>query len=94
MEGEKGKKMKIKAMEWRKLAEEATGPHARCIQLPFPSHIKAMLNLAKLLYHRGFHITSVNTEFIYKHCLQSPGPNSLDGLPDFRFETTPDGLPK
>ncbi|KAI5339963.1 hypothetical protein L3X38_019237 [Prunus dulcis] len=51
-----------------------------------------MLKLAKLLYHRGFHITSVSTEFIYKHCLQSPGPNSLDGLPNFRFETTPDGL--
>ncbi|TQD84226.1 hypothetical protein C1H46_030204 [Malus baccata] len=26
MEGEKGKKMKNKAMEWKKLAEEATGP--------------------------------------------------------------------
>jgi hypothetical protein len=27
MEGEKGKKMKIKALEWKKLAEEATAPH-------------------------------------------------------------------
>ncbi|XP_059452320.1 7-deoxyloganetin glucosyltransferase-like [Corylus avellana] len=27
MEGKKGKKMKKKAMEWKKLAEEATGPH-------------------------------------------------------------------
>ncbi|KAJ4829750.1 hypothetical protein Tsubulata_049483 [Turnera subulata] len=27
MEGEKGKKMKEKAMEWKKLAEEATGPN-------------------------------------------------------------------
>ncbi|XP_008229471.1 PREDICTED: 7-deoxyloganetin glucosyltransferase-like [Prunus mume] len=27
MEGEKGKKMKNKVMEWKKLAEEATGPH-------------------------------------------------------------------
>ncbi|XP_059451813.1 7-deoxyloganetin glucosyltransferase-like [Corylus avellana] len=27
MEGNKGKKMKKKAMEWKKLAEEATGPH-------------------------------------------------------------------
>ncbi|KAJ8770428.1 hypothetical protein K2173_015042 [Erythroxylum novogranatense] len=27
MEGERGKKLKNKAMEWKKLAEEATGPH-------------------------------------------------------------------
>ncbi|XP_062150479.1 (R)-mandelonitrile beta-glucosyltransferase-like [Alnus glutinosa] len=27
MEGNKGNKMKKKAMEWKKLAEEATGPH-------------------------------------------------------------------
>ncbi|XP_021807922.1 7-deoxyloganetin glucosyltransferase-like [Prunus avium] len=27
MKGEKGKKMKNKVMEWKKLAEEATGPH-------------------------------------------------------------------
>jgi hypothetical protein len=27
MEGDKGKKMKKKVMEWKKLAEEATGPH-------------------------------------------------------------------
>ena len=27
MEGDKGKKMKIKALEWKKLAEEATAPH-------------------------------------------------------------------
>ncbi|CAK9183401.1 unnamed protein product [Ilex paraguariensis] len=27
MEGEKGKKMKKKAMEWKKMAEEATGPN-------------------------------------------------------------------
>ena len=25
--------------------------------------------------------------------MKSKGPNSLDGLPDFRFETIPDGLP-
>ncbi|TQE06637.1 hypothetical protein C1H46_007703 [Malus baccata] len=27
MDGERGKKVKIKAIEWKKLAEEATGPH-------------------------------------------------------------------
>ncbi|KAI5339969.1 hypothetical protein L3X38_019243 [Prunus dulcis] len=88
MEGEKGKKMKTKAMEWKKLAEKAISP-----DVPLQSHIKAMLKLAKLFHHRGFHVTFVNTEFNHKRFLQSLGPNSLDGLPDFRFETFPDGLP-
>ncbi|XP_062027194.1 7-deoxyloganetin glucosyltransferase-like [Rosa rugosa] len=68
-------------------------PHVVCIPLPMQSHIKAMLKLAKLLHHRGFHITFVNTEFNHKRFLKSHEPNSLDGLPDFRFETIPDGLP-
>ncbi|KAM5579895.1 7-deoxyloganetin glucosyltransferase-like [Rosa sericea] len=71
----------------------AKRPHAVCIPMPFQSHIKAMLKLAKLLHHRGLHITFVNTVFNHKRFLQSLGPNSLDGLPDFRFETIPDGLP-
>ncbi|XP_062009170.1 7-deoxyloganetin glucosyltransferase-like [Rosa rugosa] len=57
------------------------------------SHIKAMLQLAQLIHHRGFHITFVNTQFNHKRFLKSLGPNSLDCLPDFRFETIPDGLP-
>ncbi|XP_021807928.1 7-deoxyloganetin glucosyltransferase-like [Prunus avium] len=69
-------------------------PHAVCLPLPAQSHIKAMLKLAKLLRHRGFHITFVNTEFNHRRFLKSLGPNSLDGLPDFRFETIPDGLPE
>ncbi|KAM5580260.1 7-deoxyloganetin glucosyltransferase-like [Rosa sericea] len=68
-------------------------PHVVCIPLPFQSHIKAMLQLAQLLHHRGFHITFVNTEFNHKRFLKSLGPNSLDRFPDFRFETIPDGLP-
>ena len=68
-------------------------PHAVCIPLPFQSHIKAMLKLAKLLHYRGFHVTFVNTEFNHRHFLKSLGPNSLDGFPDFQFETIPDGLP-
>ncbi|XP_021833658.1 7-deoxyloganetin glucosyltransferase-like [Prunus avium] len=43
--------------------------------------------------NRGFHITFINTEFNHRRFLKSQGPNSLDGLPDFRFETIPDGLP-
>ncbi|PQQ05158.1 7-deoxyloganetin glucosyltransferase-like isoform X4 [Prunus yedoensis var. nudiflora] len=73
--------------------EVATKPHAVCIPLPVQSHMKAMLKFAKLLHHRGFHITFVNTEFNHKRFLKSLGPNSLDGLPDFRFEAFPDSLP-
>lgn len=68
-------------------------PHVVCIPLPIQSHIKAFLKLAELLHHRGFHVTFVNTEFNHRRLLNSLGPNSLDGLPDFRFETIPDGLP-
>ncbi|KAJ4841589.1 hypothetical protein Tsubulata_045161 [Turnera subulata] len=99
MEGEKGKKMKAKAMEWKKLAEEATAPNgSSSINLdrfitPYQGHIKTMLKLAKLLHCKAFHITFVNTEFNHKRFLKSRGPNSLDGLPTFHFETIPDGLP-
>ncbi|CAL2249006.1 unnamed protein product [Prunus armeniaca] len=73
--------------------EVATKPHAVCIPVPAQSHIKAMLKFAKLLHHRGFHITFVNTEFNHKRFLKSLGPNALDGLPDFQFEAIPDSLP-
>nr|DAD41093.1 TPA_asm: hypothetical protein HUJ06_015416 [Nelumbo nucifera] len=52
-----------------------------------------MLKLAKLLRHKGFHITIVNSEFNHRRFLKSRGPGSLSGLQDFRFETKPDGLP-
>ncbi|KAM4073226.1 hypothetical protein ACJW30_10G002000 [Castanea mollissima] len=71
----------------------ADKPHAVCIPCPAQSHMKAMLKLSKLLHHEGFHITFVNTEFNYQRFLKSRGPNSLDGLSDFRFKTIPDGLP-
>ncbi|KAH7528663.1 hypothetical protein FEM48_Zijuj05G0096000 [Ziziphus jujuba var. spinosa] len=67
--------------------------HILCIPWPVQSHIKAMLKLAKLLHSRGFHITFVNTEYNQKRFLKSLGPDSLHGLPDFQFETIPDGLP-
>ncbi|KAG6724584.1 hypothetical protein I3842_03G264300 [Carya illinoinensis] len=68
-------------------------PHAVCISTPFQSHITPMLKFAKLLHLKGFYITFVNTEFNHQRFLQCGGPNSLDGLPDFRFETIPDSLP-
>ncbi|XP_021801349.1 7-deoxyloganetin glucosyltransferase-like [Prunus avium] len=73
--------------------EVATKPHAVCIPFPAQGHIKATLKFAKLLHHRGFHITFVNTEFNHERFLESLGPNSLDGLPDFQFEAIPDSLP-
>ncbi|THG01406.1 hypothetical protein TEA_002868 [Camellia sinensis var. sinensis] len=69
-------------------------PHAVCIPFPVQGHINPMLKLAKLLHNRGFHITFVNTEFNHKRLLKSRGPDSLNGLPSFRFEAIPDGLPE
>lgn len=51
------------------------------------------MQLAKLLHSRSFHVTFVNTEFNHQRLIRSRGPDSVKGLPDFRFETIPDGLP-
>ncbi|TKY56268.1 7-deoxyloganetin glucosyltransferase [Spatholobus suberectus] len=69
-------------------------PHAVCVPFPAQGHINPMLKLAKLLHFKGFHITFVNTEYNHKRLLKARGPDSLDGLPSFRFETIPDGLPE
>ncbi|PRQ44568.1 putative OTU domain-containing protein [Rosa chinensis] len=70
-----------------------TKSHAVCIPYPAQGHINRMLQLAKLLHHKGFHITFVNTEYNHRRLLNSPGPNALDGLPSFQFKTIPDGVP-
>ncbi|CAJ1963463.1 unnamed protein product [Sphenostylis stenocarpa] len=69
-----------------------TKPHAVLIPFPLQGHINPLFKLAKLLHLRGFHITFVHTHYNHKRYLKSRGPNALDGLPDFRFETIPDGL--
>ncbi|RDX96334.1 7-deoxyloganetin glucosyltransferase [Mucuna pruriens] len=69
-------------------------PHAVCVPHPPQGHINPMLKLAKLLHFKGFHITFVNTEYTHKRLLKSKGPDSIKGLPSFRFETIPDGLPE
>lgn len=71
----------------------AEKPHAVCVAAPFQSHIKAMLKFSKLLHHKGFYITFVNTEFNHQRFLKSGALNSLDALPDFQFAAIPDGLP-
>ncbi|XP_020222297.1 7-deoxyloganetin glucosyltransferase [Cajanus cajan] len=68
-------------------------PHAVFTPFPLQGHINPLFKLAKVLHLRGFHITFVHTEYNHKRYLKTRGPNALDGLPDFRFETIPDGLP-
>ncbi|KAK7302533.1 hypothetical protein RJT34_13425 [Clitoria ternatea] len=69
-----------------------TKPHAVVSPYPAQGHINPLFKLAKLLHLRGFHITFVHTQYTYKRILKTRGPNALDGLPDFRFETISDGL--
>ncbi|XP_038974690.1 7-deoxyloganetin glucosyltransferase-like isoform X1 [Phoenix dactylifera] len=67
-------------------------PHAVMIPFPSPGHINPMLQLAKVLHFKGFHITFINTEFSYHCMLKSAAPDVLRGPSDFRLETIPDGL--
>ncbi|VAH13758.1 unnamed protein product [Triticum turgidum subsp. durum] len=73
--------------------ERGEKPHAVCLPAPAQGHITLMLEMAKLLHARGFHITFVNTEFNHRRLLRSRGTAALDGLPSFRFAAIPDGLP-
>lgn len=71
-----------------------TKPHVVCVPMSAQGHLNPFMQLAKLLRCVGFHITFVNTEFNHKRLLRSLGPEFMKGLPDFRFETIPDGLPE
>ncbi|XP_047155669.1 7-deoxyloganetin glucosyltransferase-like isoform X2 [Vigna umbellata] len=68
-------------------------PHAVLVPFPLQGHINPLFKLAKLLHFRGFHVTFVHTHYNYKRYLKSRDSNAFQGLPDFRFETIPDGLP-
>lgn len=74
--------------------ETKNKPHVVCLPYPAQGHVNPMTKLAKLLHNKGFHVTFVHSEFNYRRLLRSRGPNSLDGLPSFRFEAIPDGLPE
>ncbi|KAK8931102.1 UDP-glycosyltransferase 85A2 [Platanthera zijinensis] len=67
--------------------------HAVIVPYPTQGHITPAFTLAKLLHSHGFHITFVNTDFNHHRLLRSQGAAALAGLPDFNFESIPDGLP-
>lgn len=73
--------------------EVSKRPHAVCLPFPAQGHISPMMKLAKLLHHRGFHITFVNSEYNHKRLLKSRGLSALHVSQDFCFEAIPDGLP-
>ncbi|XP_056693835.1 7-deoxyloganetin glucosyltransferase-like [Spinacia oleracea] len=75
------------------ILEAMQKPHAVCIPYPAQGHINPMLQLAKLLHFKGFHITFVNTEYNHSRLIRTCGPSSVANRPSFRFETIPDGLP-
>ncbi|KAL0342910.1 UNVERIFIED_CONTAM: Linamarin synthase 2 [Sesamum angustifolium] len=68
-------------------------PHVVLVPYPSQGHVTPLMTLAKLLHARGFYVTFVNTEFNHGRLIRSRGWESVAGLPDFRFETIPDGLP-
>ncbi|XP_076938034.1 UDP-glycosyltransferase 85C1-like [Bidens hawaiensis] len=65
-------------------------PHVVFLPFPAQSHTKCMLKLARLLHHKGLHITFINTESNHK-CLVKHGGS--DEVPGFQFKTIPDGHP-
>lgn len=67
-------------------------PHAAFLPFPVQGHINPMLDLAKLLHSRGFHITFINTEFNHGRLIKSGALNPTVRIDGFRFETIPDGL--
>jgi hypothetical protein len=75
------------------LGSAAQQPHAVCLPYPAQGHITPMLNVAKLLHARGFHVTFVNTEYNQARLVRTRGAAAVAGLPGFRFATIPDGLP-
>ncbi|XP_016740785.1 UDP-glycosyltransferase 85A8-like isoform X1 [Gossypium hirsutum] len=71
---------------------ETNKPHIVIVPFPAQGHVNPMMLLAKLLHSRGFFITFVNTEFNHRRLVRSKGPDFVKGLPDFQFETIPEGL--
>ncbi|KAK4784833.1 hypothetical protein SAY86_019201 [Trapa natans] len=71
-------------------------PHAVCVPCPPQGHLNAMLQLAKLLHWKGFHVSFVIIESEHNRMVTARGdPSFLDGLPsDFQLVTfIPDVFP-
>ncbi|KAK1427585.1 hypothetical protein QVD17_16273 [Tagetes erecta] len=66
-------------------------PHVVFIPFPAQSHIKCMLKLARLLHHKGLHITFINTESNHQRLFKHTGSHGLEHVPGFEFKTVPDG---
>ncbi|KAK1618437.1 hypothetical protein QYE76_023954 [Lolium multiflorum] len=73
------------------VAEE--NPHAVCLPFPAQGHVTPMFNVAKLLHARGFFVTFVNSEYNHARLVHTRGAVALAGVPGFRFDTIPDGMP-
>uniref|UniRef100_A0A453MQZ6 Glycosyltransferase n=1 Tax=Aegilops tauschii subsp. strangulata TaxID=200361 RepID=A0A453MQZ6_AEGTS len=67
--------------------------HAVCLPAAAQGHIIPMLDVAKMLHARGFHVTFVNTEYNHARLVRARGAAAVAGVPGFRFATIPDGLP-
>nr|XP_043637276.1 UDP-glycosyltransferase 85C1-like [Erigeron canadensis] len=65
-------------------------PHVVFIPFPAQSHIKCMLKLAKLLHHKGIHITFINTRSNHKKLVESGGAHDFKDIPGFQFRTVSD----
>ena len=86
-------KKKSSAEEMGSMGPAAGKPHAVCLPYPAQGHITPMLNVAELLHARGFHVTFVNTEYNHARLVRARGAAAVAGVPGFRFDTIPDGLP-
>ncbi|KAF8104915.1 hypothetical protein N665_0165s0004 [Sinapis alba] len=67
-------------------------PHVVCVPFPGQGHINPMLQVAKLLHAKGFHVTFVNNVYNHNRLQRSRGANELNSVPSFQFESIPDGL--
>ncbi|KAJ7946732.1 Glycosyltransferase [Quillaja saponaria] len=56
-------------------------PLAVSIPFPLQGHINPMLQVAKILHSKGFHITFVNTEFNHKHGLPPTDVDDTQEVP-------------